>query len=137
DSEASLSVSIGKKGAVLRCFGGCTTEDIVKMIGLSMADLFDAKQGGGESASSRKHVKHSKTSNGSGVTLAQYAAAKRLPVNFLEGLGLSNISYQSNPAIRIPYFTPDGVEFAVQFRVSLDTGERFRWKTGSKPLLYG
>jgi hypothetical protein len=38
-----------------------------------------------------------------GVTLAQYAEAKRLPIEFLQSLGLSNRRYKGLPAIHIPY----------------------------------
>ncbi len=72
-------------------------------------------------------------------TLAAYAEAKRLPVHFLKGLGLSDFSYLSAPAIRIPYMLEDGSEGPVRFRLALGKGpdERFKWKTGSKVQLYG
>ena len=67
--------------------------------------------------------------------------AKRLPVEFLEGIGLSDFTYVGRPAVRIPYVDVDGVEVAVRFRIGLVKGERgddrFRWRKGSKPLLYG
>lgn len=40
DRQASLSVSRGNKGTVLKCHAGCKTEDIVAAVGLTMADLF-------------------------------------------------------------------------------------------------
>jgi hypothetical protein len=39
-------------------------------------------------------------------------------------------------AVRIAYLGPDGDELAVRFRIAL-SGDRFRWKSGSKPCLYG
>src|SRR5439155_26729907 len=39
-------------------------------------------------------------------------------------------------AVRIPYRDEAGAERAVRFRLALE-GERFRWRTGSKPCLYG
>lgn len=45
DKEPSLAVSEGDDGRVLlKCFAGCRTEDIVKALGLSMADLFPPKE---------------------------------------------------------------------------------------------
>lgn len=45
DKEPSLAVSEGDDGRVLlKCFAGCDTEDIVKALGLSMADLFPPKE---------------------------------------------------------------------------------------------
>lgn len=77
----------------------------------------------------------------SGCTLAQYAAAKRLPAEFLKSCGLSEISYQGQPAVRIPYRLLDGTDGPVQFRVAVERpaegGDRFRWKAGSKAILYG
>jgi hypothetical protein len=71
-----------------------------------------------------------------GCTLEQYAHAKRLPVDFLRQLGLANVSYMQVPAVRIPYPNSDGAEAVVRFRSGLAGNNRFRWKRGSKPLLY-
>ena len=38
--------------------------------------------------------------------------------------------------MRIPYLGPSREELAVRFRIALD-GDCFRWKSGSKPCLYG
>ncbi|HEV2491967.1 MAG TPA: hypothetical protein VG204_02725 [Terriglobia bacterium] len=72
-----------------------------------------------------------------GLTLAHYAAAKKLPVSFLKSLGLTDIYFDGRPAVRIPYLGVEGFDAAVQFRLSMDGEDRFRWKTGSKPCLYG
>ena len=72
----------------------------------------------------------------SGLTLEQYATAKALPVAFLMGCRLSEFTYDRLAALRIPYLGADGQELAVRFRVGLK-GDRFRWKSGSKPCLYG
>ncbi len=55
----------------------------------------------------------------------------------MRGLGLRNVTYLEKPAVRIPYPDEEGQETAVRFRVSLDGTERFRWRSGDKPLLYG
>lgn len=76
-----------------------------------------------------------------GCTLASYADAKRLPIDFLRSVGLSEIVYQGQPAVRIPYRLPDGTDGPVQFRVAVERpaegGDRFRWKAGSKAIPYG
>ena len=73
-------------------------------------------------------------------TLDAYASAKRLPVEFLKTLRLSDTEYQGKSAIYIPYRQKDGSEGAVRIRAALekrgDTDKRFRWKSG-KPFLYG
>jgi hypothetical protein len=40
------------------------------------------------------------------------------------------------PVVRIPYYGIGGEVIAVRFRIALD-GDRFRWKSGNKPCLYG
>jgi hypothetical protein len=77
-----------------------------------------------------------------GCTLEAYAEAKQLPIAFLRGLGLTQISYQGDPAVRIPYRRPDGTEATVRFRLRLFESEsgvdsRFAWRKGSKAQLYG
>jgi hypothetical protein len=57
-------------------------------------------------------------------------------VDFLKGCGISEFTYDHRPALRIPYFGTGGEELAVRFRISLE-GDRFRWKSGAKPCLYG
>jgi len=72
-----------------------------------------------------------------GCRLADYAESKRLPIEFLRSIGLTEINYQGAPAIRIPYFAADDSESAVRFRIALDGKDRFRWRTGAKRCLYG
>ena len=79
-----------------------------------------------------------------GCTLIQYAQFKRLPPAFLRDQGLSDIpNYNGAPAVRIPYFGPDGhTLLTTQFRLELRKLEngpdtRFKFKSGSKAFLYG
>jgi hypothetical protein len=71
-----------------------------------------------------------------GLTLDRYATAKRLSIEFLKSCGLSEFTFDRKPAVRLPYVGEAGEEFAVRFRIALD-GDRFRWKSGTKPCLYG
>jgi hypothetical protein len=80
---------------------------------------------------------HRNRATAPGCRLDEYAAAKQLPIEFLRSLGLAEISYQKSPAIHIPYHAEDGAEAAVRFRIAIEGGDRFRWRTGSKPRLYG
>jgi hypothetical protein len=72
-----------------------------------------------------------------GCRLAECAEAKRLPLEFLFANGLREISYQRAPAISIPYFSHDGSDPAIRFRLALDGLDRFRWRKGSRLRLYG
>ncbi len=146
DRNNSLSVGTGDDGRVLlKCFVGCDTVQIVGALGLTLADLFSKGQPGegGRHIPSRDAttVQHPETV-AIGLTLAEYAEAKRLPVAFLHALGLTDMHYLGRPAVRIPYRTVDGDEGAVRFRLALHKDEvggdqRFAWKKGSKLALYG
>jgi hypothetical protein len=123
---------------LLRCFAGCGQDDVLSALterGIGKSDLFakNGRGGGREVTTTRDHV-HA-------CTLEAYAGAKRLPVEFLTRLGLSDTSYVGKPAVRILYLKEDGSEGAVRFRIALEKGpkgdERFRWRKGSKPLPYG
>src|SRR5262249_55008094 len=72
-----------------------------------------------------------------GCTLAQYADQKRLPIKFLEELGIGDVSYAGRPAIRIPYHDRAGAVVAVRFRLGFDGPNKFRWKSGTKVAPYG
>lgn len=41
DRLASLSISQGKKGTILNCHAGCSTQDICHQLGISMSQLFE------------------------------------------------------------------------------------------------
>ena len=59
-----------------------------------------------------------------------------MPLDFLNSIGVCQFTYDGKPALRIPYFGAGGEVLAVRFRTALE-GDRFRWKTGTKPCLYG
>jgi hypothetical protein len=156
DQHSSLSVHHRDGRWLLRCHAGCEWRDVVDALGLGAQALFDDGSGaGGRSihASNRAtaqplmrvssgatgEMSHSPTAsatNGAGLTLDRYVVAKNIPAEFLRSIGLTEISLDRMPGLRIPYLGIAGEELAVRFRVALD-GDRFRWKSGSKPLLYG
>ena len=79
-----------------------------------------------------------------GCTVEAYARAKGLPAEFLMELGLQDTRRPGGgpSAVRIPYFDTNGAEVAVRYRLALEkkrdgADNRFRWKSGSKPRLYG
>jgi hypothetical protein len=130
------SLSIAQKGGkvVLKCFAGCTTEEIVGALGLTMADLF---------ADSRKKPRTKKTPTVEGVTLAQYSEAKRLPIEFLRDIGVEEIQYRGVPVLKIPYRSPDG-SFAQRHRIRMavrvkEADESCKWDgaVGGEIIPYG
>lgn len=63
-------------------------------------------------------------------------------MDYLKRRGLSDMYYQRSPAVRISYHGADGSEAIVKFRTALHKAEeggdnRFRWRAGSKVMLYG
>ncbi len=130
DKVPSLSVTEGDDGQVLLfCHAGCATASVVEKLGMSMAALFPARvtpfpvRRPTNGAAFRTH-------QGPGLTLDEYARYTRLPVDFLQSLGLIETVYAGRSAVLIRY--PAGAE---RFRVGLE-GQRFRWATGAKPGLY-
>ena len=124
-NNPSLSVGVGQDGKVLlHCFVGCEFEDIVAAMGLEQPDLFETRHGAGYPCIPPKRIETVKRSaaqpredakdivpqiirtpgdGGTGCTLEQYAVAKKLPVEFLRGLSLKDVTYEDLPALRIPY----------------------------------
>ena len=139
DENPSVSISEGGDGrALVRCKAGCGTEDIVTAWGLDMRDLFERRNG------HEKKFVSTPPKTGATVqpcTLGNYAAAKGLPLEFLKKLGLSDRRYQGRVAVRIPYLTESGEEKSARFRTALEKSDegadRFKWRTGSKAMLYG
>src|SRR3712207_284145 len=135
-NKPSLSVKAQNGRLLLYCFAGCQPEDVVSAVGLEMKDLF--VEGGGGSfippnTPARLHATsenpHSNAHNGRasgdarpkhGCTLKEYSEEKKLPEDFLRGLGLRGVTYLGKPAVRIPYPDEKGQEVAVRFRVSLE-----------------
>ncbi len=141
DQQNSLSVHRRDGRWLLNCHAGCRWKEITYALGIDDAALFDDETAGGggsrptyNRATAQPRAKSSKSA--AGLTLKQYAIAKALPIDFIESCGASDLIYDKKPAVRLPYFGEHGEELAVRFRVALE-GDRFRWKSGSKPCLYG
>jgi hypothetical protein len=152
-NNPSLSIKADNDRLLLHCFAGCQPEDIVSGIGLEMKNLF-VEGGGGPSILSntpaRLHARGEKVHEHAenerakgdarsehGCTLEDYSEGKKLPEDFLRGLGLRDVTYLEKPAVRIPYPDESGQEVAVRFRVSMNGTEKFRWRSGDKPVPYG
>jgi hypothetical protein len=73
-------------------FVGCPTTEIVRRPGLAMSDLMPERAGSG--------TPEGHSTNAATFTLAEYAKAKKLPIEFLQSLDLSDIRYKGRPAIR-------------------------------------
>jgi len=123
DGRSSLSVSEGKDGRVLlKCHAGCSTEDVVQALGLHMKDLFPVER----NASRPKR----------GIAIETLANDKRLPVQFLNNLGLR----ESNGRVLIPYRLTDGSPAPrTRVRTALRANDGSFWmpRRGPSPVPYG
>lgn len=132
DQNPSLSVGVDEEGNVLvNCFAGCDNEAIVSCVGLTLADLFERRNG---------YHAHTEGVGPAGrpCTLDDYADYVKLPVGFLEGLGLSEVRYGGKPAVRMPYLDASGENaLLTRFRVSLYGKPKVKTKKGDKHHLYG
>ncbi len=154
DKNNSLSINEGKDGcALVKCHAGCTTDQIVRSIGLDLADLFEKKdapsrvrrnKGGEGTLSPQTHDQHctaKREANNLGCTLADYATLKQFSVDALTSYGLGEQWYMGATAMRIPYMDQHGQLAATRYRTALTKGEgidnRFKWKSDDKICLYG
>jgi hypothetical protein len=85
----------------------------------------------------RTDLIQTKRAHNPGCSLEDYASAKKLPIDYLRSLRLSNITYCKRNAVRIPYADESGAEVAVRIRVALAGKDKFRWRRGTKSRLYG
>jgi hypothetical protein len=132
DSQNSLSIHHRGGKWLLKCHAGCAWDAVLAAAGIAPSDLFDSCDGKRATYSSNNGA----TAQLAGLTLDEYATAKALPPSFLRDCGLSDMVLAGRPALRIPYLGTACEELAVRFRIALE-GDRFRWKSDSKPCLYG
>jgi hypothetical protein len=164
DRVASLSIREGTDERILlKCFAGCSTKEVVRALGLETRDLFaDTRATPPDSpATLQPSLGNPQSYTDSGLagasgddsvaplhadqqglrvracTLAAYAEAKGLPLEFLRSLQLADAKYAGAQAIRMPYVNVEGEEQAVRYRIGLDGEDKFRWKKRSKICLYG
>ncbi|MBI05865.1 MAG: hypothetical protein CMM54_02670 [Rhodospirillaceae bacterium] len=131
DKQPSLSIHKKEDRWLLKCHAGCSIDEIVHALGIGVTDLFEKKIGA-IPPRSRTTLPHSK-----GITLAQYAQAKRLDLSLLERIGLKDVKRCGLPSILIPYYDIHGEELGQRLRIALGGDNKFRWQKGAKVCLYG
>lgn len=120
DTHPSLSFAFKNGKPLWKCFSGCDQEAVLAAF---------VEKG-------LWHTQREINPTAPGLTLQQYADAKKLPVDFLKSLGLADQRYKGAPAVRIPYPGTGGEVITARFRVAM-SGHRFEWKSGAHPMLYG
>ena len=149
DHNPSLSIKEADGKILINCFASCTNLEILKAMGLSEKDLFPDNGGMaiycGKSCQPVNHTKIQLQNRVdipmstivNGVNLEELSTEKKLPIDFLESLGIRNMTYLSKPTIKIPYFSEDHTEIAVRFRTALTGDCRFKWRKGDHAMPYG
>ena len=138
-NKKSLSVSQGDKCILVKCFAGCSVEKIVDAMGLGMKDLF-SERGGRENAPGmaparrpvpqRQRVSPAQTGASpvppTPFTLAQLAAAKKLPEAFLYDLGVED--HPDGIGVVVGYFDANGKQHArYRLRTALSAKDGSKW----------
>ena len=73
-----------------------------------------------------------------GANIRDVAVAKGLDEDYLKhDLSWEDSDWYGTPAIKIPYPDETNGDVQVRYRVGIDSGDRFRWESGSKARPYG
>jgi len=119
DGSPSLSVKLAEDRILLKCHAGCETDKILEALDLSWKDIF--------AGSCRP-------------TVEELAKIKKLPVEFLEKLGLKNFK----GGVIIPYWDSAGKQFIeadgkpfLRYRASLFGDAKVRSRKGTRSKVYG
>ncbi len=135
DRNPSVSVTEGDDGrALVNCQAGCETEAIVAAWDITMADLFERRNGHGGGGS---YTSPKTRSTDQPATLENYAAYVGLPVEFLKSLGLKEYRHLGEPAVSMPYLDENGEVLLTRSRVSLTGKPKVKTRKGDKHRLYG
>jgi hypothetical protein len=136
DKVRSLSIDVRDGKVLLKCFAGCTADDIAAAVGLKTSDLFLDKS--------------DKSASPAQITVESLAASKGLPVEVLRRYGVKSVAEMpaadklkhgigGSLGVWIPYFNADGT---ITGRTRLRTthiakdGSRWLGSFGS-PTAYG
>ena len=132
DKNASLGISHKDGKWLMKCFAGCETPSIISSAGLEMKDLFDEPLRRKEPVLPR------------GLTMEEYAAAKKLDLALLKECGCANgarvLKHHAPPTskVDIPYFDETGRRVAMRERYAISGDGKFKWAKGENRLcLYG
>ena len=138
DNDPSLSLTESHGKLLVHCHAGCSQNAVIEA--LKRRSLWKSKTNpvANQPAPHPTPNTAATPQRSSGLTVQQFAEAKKLSVEFLEQLGLRDINYSGRAAVEIPYRDDDREDdIAVRYRLSNDGPEKFRWKPGTKVCLYG
>jgi len=131
DSTPSLSVRLGDRGVLLRCYAGCTHQDVVAALGMRPEELFYDYDP--ERKVERKPEQADPTHE-LGLTLAAFCEHKGLDEAVLRALGVRDGLSAGKRAVTFDYPLRGGELARTRIRVALTGKERFRWEGGEAPI---
>jgi AAA domain len=125
----SLHATLAGDRILLKCFAGCTTDQVLRALQLTAADLFTTTNGHGHAQPAPDRSPEVTP------TLALFSTLKRIPQGVLEVEGWRN----HDDGLAIPYKTRDGSLWRMRYRTSLRPGAGFKWDgQKDRPLIpYG
>jgi KaiC/GvpD/RAD55 family RecA-like ATPase/biotin operon repressor len=127
DSTPSLSVRLGDRGVLLRCFAGCTHQDVVAALGMRVEELFfdyDPER------KFERPVEQADPTHELGLTLAAFAEHKGLDPELCDRLGLRDAMIAGRRVVTFAYPLRDGTSARLRIRATLTGEKRFRWEGG-------
>jgi DNA-binding transcriptional ArsR family regulator len=132
DQNASLSLTEKADGTLLwKCFAGCSQEavqrELERLAGIERETAHPIPP-------SRRDETRETAEPLRTFGIAELADAKRLDAEKLRAWGLTDLP---DGGIEIPYRDTNGNTVAIRYRLTLDGANRFRWRQGDTPCLYG
>ena len=129
DSDPSFTANV--KSGLFKCYGcgesGNGQVFLQKYLGISNTEAIKLLNG-------KAGIKDDKKSSRKKYTIEDYSKAKKLPVDFLKELKISN----GKTGITIPYLDETGAAVSNRQRYGdSGSGPRFTWSRGSKVIPYG
>jgi len=128
DDEPSLSLTLRNGKLLAHCFACGNVYDRL----LALVDKQPATAR--PIALRNRHTPEPQTAHAQPLTVAEYARAKGLNAEKLRAWGLTDLKAGG---IEIPYRDTDGNTVAVRYRLALEGANRFKWRSGDTPILYG
>jgi DNA-binding transcriptional ArsR family regulator len=129
DSEPSLHLSESPDGTLLwHCHAGCSQEAVRE----ALERLAGVQPATARPIAPRRN--RQQPAQAQPLTVAAYARAKGLDAEKLRAWGLTDLP---EGGIEIPYRNTDGETACMRYRLALEGENRFRWRQGDAPILYG
>ena len=132
DQNASLSLTEKADGTLLwKCFAGCSQDavqrELERLAGIERETAHPIPP-------SRRDETRETAKPFRNFGIDEYARAKGLDAEQLRAWGLTDLQ---GGGVEIPYRNADGELHAVRYRTALEGANRFRWRQGDAPILYG